>query len=107
MFARSRVVVKFFFLFIIEFRNDLLLDRCEILVVTTFDCCFESFLCIDPLLGQSEMLECTLHIDGYVILGLGSMDTKVMLCIDGVERSRHNHVVMLHGGYAISYSFIE
>ena len=91
----------------IEFRIDPLLDRSEIQVATTFDGCFESFLCIDPLLDRSEMLECMLRTDGHVILGLGSMDTIVMLCIDGVELSRHNHAVMLHGGYAIPYSFIQ
>ena len=61
----------------------------------------------DPLLNQCEGLECMRRIGEYVILGLGSMDTTVMLCIDGVELSRHNHAVMLHGGYAIPYSFIQ
>lgn len=65
------------------------------------------FLRIDPLLDRFEMLECMLLIDEYVISSFGLMDTGVMLCVDGVERSRHNHAVMLRGGYAISHSPIQ
>ena len=91
----------------IEFRIDPLLDRSDIQVVSMFDGCFKSFLCIDPLLDRSEMLEYMLRIDGYVIMGLGLADTGVMLCVDGVERSRRNYAVRLHRGYAIPHSFIQ
>ena len=63
--------------------------------------------CTDPLLDRFGMLECMLRIDGYVILDLGLMDTNVMFCVDGVERSRHNRAVIVCGGYAISHSSIQ